>query len=159
MGQGTTMKGIVFDHLRKDNVVQEEWDGQFVIAALESPGVEVSYINVSRPSQTVVMCGSRFPPGVRCQPRSELCQQWRAASRAIAVKFTIRPGEKKTIPMVLCLGPARSPVWVRPEMAETLHRFFWHKRRACVGHRGNRPPRRPDMEPPDRRVAGEICKR
>jgi len=27
MGQGTTMKGIVFDHLRKDNVVQEEWDG------------------------------------------------------------------------------------------------------------------------------------
>src|SRR5882724_2323802 len=45
LGQNSTMKGIVFDHLRKGNVVQEEWDGQFAIAALESPGVEVSYVN------------------------------------------------------------------------------------------------------------------
>ena len=37
-----TMKGIVFDRNRADGVVNE-WDGEFAIAALESPGVEVFY--------------------------------------------------------------------------------------------------------------------
>src|SRR5713226_5327341 len=41
-GSAGTMKGILFDrnHL---GPVQDEWDGQFAIAALESPGVEISY--------------------------------------------------------------------------------------------------------------------
>ena len=43
-----TMKGIVFDRNRT-GAVQDEWDGQFVIAALESPGVEVTYQTTFRP--------------------------------------------------------------------------------------------------------------
>src|SRR5271165_3052677 len=42
LSSSESMKGIVFDrnHL---GPVQEAWDGQWTIAALESPGVEVSY--------------------------------------------------------------------------------------------------------------------
>src|SRR5579884_3710240 len=47
--QNGAMKGIVFDRVRSNNVVQEEWDGQFAIAALETPGVEVSYVNTFLP--------------------------------------------------------------------------------------------------------------
>jgi len=36
------MKGIVFDRNRASDT-SNEWDGQFVIAALDSPGGEVSY--------------------------------------------------------------------------------------------------------------------
>ena len=37
-----TMKGIVFDRNRAGNT-PNEWDGQFAIAAIDSPGVEVTY--------------------------------------------------------------------------------------------------------------------
>src|SRR6266478_4214412 len=37
------MQGILFDRIRS-GPVSDEWDGQFVIAALAAPGVEVSYI-------------------------------------------------------------------------------------------------------------------
>ena len=40
--QNGNMQGIVFDRLRS-GAVQEEWDGQFAIAALATPGVEVTY--------------------------------------------------------------------------------------------------------------------
>src|SRR5262245_27894728 len=46
---GGAMKGIVFDRLRR-TPVQEDWDGQFAIAAIESPGVQVSYIQTFRAS-------------------------------------------------------------------------------------------------------------
>ncbi len=102
MGQGTTMKGIVFDHLRKDNVVQEEWDGQFVIAALESPGVEVSYINVFSPQSDGSDVWKPFSTQGSLPNRDlNYASSGEQLAGAIAVKFTIRPGEKKTIPMVL----------------------------------------------------------
>src|SRR6266436_724478 len=41
-GSDGVMKGIVLDRKRTGSV-QDEWDGQFVIAALESPGIEVTY--------------------------------------------------------------------------------------------------------------------
>ena len=37
------MQGIVFDRIRT-GPVNDEWDGQFAVAALASPGVEVTYI-------------------------------------------------------------------------------------------------------------------
>ena len=42
LGSAGTMKGIVFDR-NHIGPVQEAWDGQFTIAALEGVGVEVSY--------------------------------------------------------------------------------------------------------------------
>jgi non-lysosomal glucosylceramidase len=41
-GASQTMKGIVFGRNRAEESANE-WDGEFSIAALETPGVEVSY--------------------------------------------------------------------------------------------------------------------
>ena len=45
------MQGIVFDRIRS-GPVSEEWDGQFVIAALATPGVEVSYVTNFDPAES-----------------------------------------------------------------------------------------------------------
>src|ERR1700740_1198077 len=42
LGPAGVMKGIVFEHNRAGSVLNE-WDGEFAIATVESPGVEVSY--------------------------------------------------------------------------------------------------------------------
>src|SRR5258708_17772973 len=102
LGQGSTMKGIVFDHLRKDNVVQEEWDGQFVIAALESPGVEVSYVNVFSPQSDGSDVWKPFSTGGSLPNRDlTYASSGEKMARAIAGKFTIPPGEEKGITKVL----------------------------------------------------------
>ena len=102
LGNGAAMKGIVFDRLRRDNVVQEEWDGQFVIAAAESPGVEVSYLNVFRPEADGSDVWKPFSQtGSLPNVNLEYASSGEQFAGAIAVKFTIHPGEHKTLPMVL----------------------------------------------------------
>src|SRR5438309_10268802 len=46
------MKGILFDRNR-NGAVQDEWDGQFAIAALESPGLEITYQTTYLPGDAV----------------------------------------------------------------------------------------------------------
>jgi non-lysosomal glucosylceramidase len=96
-----TMKGIVFDRNCADGVVNE-WDGEFTIAALESPGVEVFY-------QTQFLADgdgkSVWAPFSKDGTLANNDTSWVSASEkvggAIAVKFTLQPGEKKIIPVVL----------------------------------------------------------
>ncbi len=96
-----TMKGIVFDRNRADGVVNE-WDGEFAIAAFESPGVEVFF-------QTQFLADGDgkavWAPFSKDGTLANSDTSWVSASEkvagAIAVKFTLQPGEKKTIPMVL----------------------------------------------------------
>jgi non-lysosomal glucosylceramidase len=99
---GSMMKGIVFDRVRAGNAVQEEWDGQFAIAALESPGVEVSYVTTFLPQSDGSEVWTPFS-STGSLPNSNLSYVTsdEQLAGAIAVKFTLRPGEKKTIPMVL----------------------------------------------------------
>jgi non-lysosomal glucosylceramidase len=100
-GQAGTMKGIVLGRHRAEGA-QNEWDGQFVIAALESPGVEVSY-------QTTFLADGDgkvvWVPFSKDGKLSNSDESWVSASEklgaAIAVRFTLQPGEKKTIPMVI----------------------------------------------------------
>ena len=100
--QNGTMKGIVFDRVRAGNTVQEEWDGQFAIAAMESQGVEVSYLSTFLPQND----GSEvWKPFSTTGSLPDIDQSFASSGEqqagAIAVKFTLRPGEKKTVPMVL----------------------------------------------------------
>ena len=100
--QNGTMKGIVFDRVRTGSAVQEEWDGQFAIAAMESPGVEVSYLSTFLPQSD----GSEvWKPFASNGSLPNLDQNFATSDEqlagAIAVKFTLRPGEKRTVPMVL----------------------------------------------------------
>jgi len=109
--QGTagSMKGIVFDrvqHRRLDN----EWDGQMAIAALESPGVEVTYQTTFQPdsqgANAVQTNGSEiWKPFVADGRLANSNQSWVSGGEhlagAIAVRFTLKPGEKRVVPMVI----------------------------------------------------------
>ena len=96
-----TMKGIVFDRNRADGVLNE-WDGEFSVAALQSPGVEIFY-------QTEFLADgdgkSVWAPFSKDGTLANSDTPWVSASEkiggAIAVRFTLQPGEKKIIPMVI----------------------------------------------------------
>ena len=102
MQSGSAMKGIVFDRIRPNHAVQDEWDGQFAIAALESPGVEVSYLSTFIPQSDGSAVWQPFAAnGTLPNLDRKFATSDDQLAGAIAVKFTLRPGEKKTIPMVL----------------------------------------------------------
>jgi non-lysosomal glucosylceramidase len=95
------MKGVVFGRSRAEGVANE-WDGEFTIATLESPGVEVFY-------QTEFLADGDgktvWVPFSKDGTLANSDTSWVSASEkvggAIAVKFTLQPGEKKIIPMVI----------------------------------------------------------
>lgn len=100
-GPNGTMKGIVFDRNRAENV-ENEWDGQFVIAAMETSGVEVSYLT------SFLADGDGKPVWTSFAKDGSLPGKdvsWVSAGEklagAIAVRFTLKPGEKKIVPMVI----------------------------------------------------------
>jgi non-lysosomal glucosylceramidase len=100
-GSAGTMKGIVFDRGR-DGESLNEWDGQFAVAALETPGVEVTY-------QTTFLASGDgkavWAPFAKDGRLANSDTSWVSDSEklagAIAVRFTLQPGEKKIIPMVI----------------------------------------------------------
>jgi non-lysosomal glucosylceramidase len=96
-----TMKGVVFDRDRADGTLNE-WDGQFTIASLESPGVEVFYQNeflADGDGKSV------WAPFSKDGSLGNSDTSWVSASEkiggAIAVRFTLQPGEKRIIPMAI----------------------------------------------------------
>jgi non-lysosomal glucosylceramidase len=100
-GPNGTMKGIVFDRNRADNV-ESEWDGQFVIAAMETPGVEVSYLTSFLADGDGQAVWSSFAKdGSLLNKDTSWVSAGEKLAGAIAVRFTLAPGEKKIIPMVI----------------------------------------------------------
>lgn len=98
---GVAMKGIVFDRIR-NGAVREDWDGQFAIAAMESPGVRVSYTESFMPSgDGSEVWGSFSSLGTLPGGAVHFASGGEPLAGAIAVEFTLAPGEKKKIPMVL----------------------------------------------------------
>jgi len=100
-GTAGSIKGIVFDRNRTRSV-QDEWDGQFVIAAQESPGVEISYQTTFSPLADGKVVWEPFAKDGRLANSDE---SWTSSDEdlagAIAVRFTLKPGEKRVIPMVI----------------------------------------------------------
>ena len=96
------MKGIVFDRLHV-RPVEDEWDGQMAIATLEQPGVEVSYQTTFAPDYSrrpevwkPFAADGRLPNDNNNWMSSE-----ERFAGAIAVRFTLKPGEKRVVPMVI----------------------------------------------------------
>ncbi|HTZ48813.1 MAG TPA: non-lysosomal glucosylceramidase [Verrucomicrobiae bacterium] len=95
------MTGIVFGRAQAGQS-PNEWDGKFCIAAVESPGVQVTY-------QTQFLADGDgkavWAPFSRDGKLANSATSWVSASEkiagAIAVRFTLKPGEKKTVPMVI----------------------------------------------------------
>ncbi|HKE31253.1 MAG TPA: GH116 family glycosyl-hydrolase, partial [Candidatus Angelobacter sp.] len=91
---GGVMKGIVFDRLRR-TPVQEDWDGQFAIAAIESPGVQISYLQTFMPSRDGAdVWGPFSSSGVLPNSPFHFASGGDPLAGAIAVEFTLAPGEK-----------------------------------------------------------------
>ena len=101
VGTSGTMKGIVFDRNRSGDA-PNEWDGQFAIAALDSPEVEISYQTTFAATGDGKAVWTSFSKDGRLpnDQKSWVSDKEKLAG-AIALRFTLQPGEKKVIPMVL----------------------------------------------------------
>jgi non-lysosomal glucosylceramidase len=94
------MKGIVFDRVHPSGV-HADFDGQWVIASLESPGVEITY-HTTFIEPTADQIWQPFSKDGRLSNND---QSWVSSGEnlaaAIAVRFTLKPGEKRVVPMVI----------------------------------------------------------
>lgn len=100
-GDTGKIKTVVFDRIRPSEV-QNDWDGQFAIAALESPGVEVTYQTTFVPDAGGA---DVWEPFARDGRLSNSDFKWISSGEtlagAIAVRFTLQPGEKRVVPMII----------------------------------------------------------
>ncbi len=95
------MKGIVFDRNRA-GAGPREVDGQFAIAAMESPGVEVTYhATFSADGDGKAIWSGFSKDGRLANNEASWVSDGEKLAGAIAVRFTLQPGEKKGIPMVI----------------------------------------------------------
>jgi non-lysosomal glucosylceramidase len=96
-----SMKGIIFDRNRSGNA-PNDWDGQFAIAALDSPGVEVTYHTTFQAAGDGKVIWNNFQKDGRLDnDTTSWVSDKEQLAGAIAVRFTLKPGESKTIPMVI----------------------------------------------------------
>jgi non-lysosomal glucosylceramidase len=100
-GTAGTLKGILFNRHRSDGI-PNEWDGQMAIATLESPGVEVSYQTSFRADQDGREVWAPFAKDGRLSSKET---SWVSSGEPLAggivVRFTLQPGEKRVVPMVI----------------------------------------------------------
>lgn len=98
---GGEMRGIVFDRLRSVSV-NDEWDGQFAIAALGGPGTEITYTTHWAPNGPGADVWTPFAKDGRLPNwEPDLASSGDPIAAAIAVRFQLAPHEKKLVPMAL----------------------------------------------------------
>jgi non-lysosomal glucosylceramidase len=101
LGRAGSMKGIVFDRMRAGRSANE-WDGQFAIAALDADGVEVSYQTTFQASgDGKAVWGPFAKEGRLANDSKSWVSDKEELAGAIAVRFTLQPGQKRVIPMVI----------------------------------------------------------
>jgi len=95
------MKGVVFYRNRTGSAPHEA-DGQFAIAAVEMPGIEVSYHASFAAEGDGKLIWNHFAKNGRLADNAtSWVSDGEKLAGAIAVRFTLQPGEKKSIPMVI----------------------------------------------------------
>jgi len=98
---GNRVKGIVFDRTRPHSDVQDDFDGQWAIASVESPGVEITYQTTFEPTSG----NDVWTPFSKDGRLSNNNRRWVSSGEnlagAIAVRFTLKPGEKRVVPMTI----------------------------------------------------------
>ena len=98
---GTAVKAVVFDRIRPGDV-KDDWDGQFAIATAETPGVEVTYQTSYIPDDGGAEVWTPFAKDGRlANDDTKWVSSGENLAGAIAVRFTLKPGEKKIVPMVV----------------------------------------------------------
>jgi non-lysosomal glucosylceramidase len=99
-GGSGQIKGIIFDRIHP-NGVKDDWDGQMTIASIESPGVEVTYQTTFLPETSDEIWKPFAADGRLSNSNKSWVSSGEHLSGAIAVRFTLKPGEKRVIPMVI----------------------------------------------------------
>src|SRR5258708_19546739 len=98
------MKSVVFERTRPGDV-QDDWDGQFAISSLESPGVEITYQNTFIPEGGGDEVWTPFSKDGRLANSDfNWISSGESLAGAIAVRFTLKPGEKRLVPMAISLS-------------------------------------------------------
>jgi non-lysosomal glucosylceramidase len=93
--------GIVFDRLRS-GPVEDDWDGQFAIAAEAGKGVEVSYLGTYDPTGTGAEVWEPFAKDGRLpNVDARIASSGQPMAGAIAVRFTLAAHERRVVPMAL----------------------------------------------------------
>ncbi len=101
LGDGKTLKGIVFDRARS-GPVETDSDGQFAIAALEDSETRVTSWSTFEANGTGEDIWKAFSKdGTLGGSRQWLSSGGNAIAGAIAVTFTVAPGATREVPMVL----------------------------------------------------------
>jgi len=94
------VKGIVFDRVRPRGV-EDDWDGSWAIASVESPGVEITYQTTFLPARGEEVWEPFAKDGRLANDNKAWTSSEEPIAAAIAVRFTLQPGEKRTIPMTI----------------------------------------------------------
>ena len=94
------VKGIVFDRMRPRGV-EDDFDGQWAIASVESPGVEITYQTTFLPTTGQDVWDPFSKDGKLANDNNLWTSSEEPIAAAIAVRFTLRPGEKRTVPMTI----------------------------------------------------------
>jgi non-lysosomal glucosylceramidase len=97
---GGHVKGIVFDRVHPQGV-REDFDGQWAIASVESPGVEITYQTTFRSMSGEEVWGPFSKDGRLSNDNQTWISSGEPLAAAIAVRFTLQPGEKRVIPMTI----------------------------------------------------------
>jgi non-lysosomal glucosylceramidase len=102
LAAGKTVKGIVLDHNHPGSSLNE-WDGQFAIAALESSGAEITYQTTFDAGGDGKEIWNAYSKDGRLANADD--EKWVSSGErlagAIAVRFTLKPGESRSIPMAI----------------------------------------------------------
>jgi len=97
---GGHVKGIVFDRVHP-GAVRDDFDGQWAIASIESPGVEISYQTTFTPSPGEEVWTPFAKDGRLANDNQSWISSGEPLAGAIAVRFTLKPGEKRVVPMTI----------------------------------------------------------
>lgn len=97
---GGHVKGIVFDRVRPKNS-QTDWDGQWAIASVQSPGVDITYQTTFSPEAGDQVWETFSKDGRLANNNQAWISSGEALAAAIAVRFTLQPGEKRVVPMTI----------------------------------------------------------
>jgi non-lysosomal glucosylceramidase len=98
---GGRIKGILFDRTRPKGRVQGDFDGQWAIASAESPGVEITYQTTFLPSGGQEVWQPFSKDGRLANDNQSWISNGEPLAAAIAVRFTLKPGEKRVVPMTI----------------------------------------------------------
>src|SRR5215469_10811200 len=107
-GSEGLMKGIIFDR-NHIGPIQDAWDGQWAIASLESSGVEVTYLTTFQAEGDGKEIWQSFSKDGRLANSTDTwTSTGESLAGAIAVRFTLEPGEKRIVPMVIARDGLRN---------------------------------------------------